>query len=100
MAFTFFLISLATVSSLSQTKKTPPVCGVAAFTAFRQFPKLEYECPLDTTESDDKILKRAPGPEFSAYLASPDDRGIDANGRKIQRVVYRWNGRYYTGLSR
>lgn len=57
MAFTFFLISLATVSSFAQTKKAPPVCSTAAFTTYRQFPKLEYECPADTIESDDKILK-------------------------------------------
>ena len=32
---------------------------------------------------------------FSAYEES--DRGnIDANGRKLRRVVYRWNGRFYS----
>jgi len=33
-------------------------------------------------------------PIFSAY--EEDDRGkIDDNGRKLQRIVYRWNGRFY-----
>ena len=32
---------------------------------------------------------------FSAYEESPDERGIDANGRKLRRIVYRWNGRIY-----
>jgi hypothetical protein len=33
-------------------------------------------------------------PTFSAYEES--DRGkIDANGRKLRRIVYRWNGRVY-----
>ena len=32
---------------------------------------------------------------FSAYEESPNDRGIDANGRKLRRIVYRWNGRFY-----
>jgi hypothetical protein len=57
MAFTLVLISLATVNSFSQKQKAPPACSTAAFTAFRHFPKLEYECPEDTIVSDDKILK-------------------------------------------
>jgi len=32
---------------------------------------------------------------FSAYEESPNDRGIDANGRKLRRIVYRWNGTVY-----
>jgi hypothetical protein len=33
-------------------------------------------------------------PTFSAY--EEDDRGqIDDNGRKLRRIVYRWNGRFY-----
>lgn len=33
-------------------------------------------------------------PSFSAY--EEDERGkIDANGRKLRRIVYRWNGRFY-----
>jgi len=34
-------------------------------------------------------------PTFSAYEQSPNDRGIDANGRKLRRIVYRWNGTVY-----
>lgn len=37
---------------------------------------------------------------FSAYEQSPDDHGIDANGRKLNRIVYRWNGTYYVQQSR
>jgi hypothetical protein len=34
-------------------------------------------------------------PTFSAY--EEDDRGkIDDNGRKLRRIVYRWNGQFYT----
>jgi hypothetical protein len=34
-------------------------------------------------------------PRFSAY--EEHERGtIDANGRKLRRVVYRWNGRFYS----
>lgn len=34
-------------------------------------------------------------PAFSAY--AEDDRGkIDSNGRKLRRIVYRWNGRFYS----
>ena len=33
-------------------------------------------------------------PTFSAY--EEDDSGkIDSNGRRLRRIVYRWNGRYY-----
>ncbi len=32
---------------------------------------------------------------FSAYEESLTNRGIDANGRKLHRIVYRWNGRMY-----
>jgi hypothetical protein len=34
-------------------------------------------------------------PTFSAY--EEDDKGkIDSNGRKMRRIVYRWNGSFYT----
>jgi hypothetical protein len=33
-------------------------------------------------------------PTFSAYHDS--ERGFDDNGRTLRRVVYRWNGRFYT----
>ena len=38
-------------------------------------------------------------PTFSAY--EEDERGkIDSNGRKLRRIVYRWNGRFYTVQNR
>src|SRR5215510_3767344 len=40
-----------------QQKKTPPVCRQATFAAFKELPKLEYECPEEGTDTDDKILK-------------------------------------------
>ena len=33
-------------------------------------------------------------PSFSAYEENEHGR-IDANGRKLRRIVYRWNGRFY-----
>jgi hypothetical protein len=36
-------------------------------------------------------------PGFSAYEESERGR-IDADGRKLRRIVYRWNGRVYTAL--
>ncbi len=33
-------------------------------------------------------------PSFSAYEENEHGR-IDANGRKLRQVVYRWNGRFY-----
>ncbi len=42
-----------------------------------------------------KIIRRHRlAPSFSAY--EEDERGrINDNGRKLRRIVYRWNGRYY-----
>ena len=41
------------------------------------------------------IRKGKLAPSFSAY--EEHERGaIDANGRKLRRVVYRWNGRFYS----
>jgi hypothetical protein len=37
-------------------------------------------------------------PSFSAY--EEDERGrINDNGRKLRRIVYRWNGRFYAAQS-
>jgi hypothetical protein len=33
-------------------------------------------------------------PSFSAYLEDENGK-IDANGRKLRRTIYRWNGRFY-----
>ena len=49
--------------------------------------------PPDASEL--KIIQRHRlGPSFSAY--EEDERGrIDDNGRRLRRIVYRWNGRFY-----
>jgi hypothetical protein len=40
-----------------------------------------------------------PASSFSAY--EEDERGkIDDNGRKLRRIVYRWNGRFYSRVRR
>jgi hypothetical protein len=44
------------------------------------------------------IRKGRMAPSFSAYEMSAEDSGpgvIDANGRKLRRIVYRWNGKFY-----
>src|SRR3954451_10602260 len=56
-ALGLFFLSLATTSVFSQAQKAPPACTANAFKAFRQLPKLEYECADGTNDSDDKILK-------------------------------------------
>jgi len=42
-----------------------------------------------------KIIRRHRlAPSFSAY--EEDEHGrIDDNGRRLRRIVYRWNGRFY-----
>jgi hypothetical protein len=55
--------------------------------------KLAYECSESLIDSDSRNGKLAP--RFSAY--EEHERGtIDAAGRKLRRVVYRWNGRFYS----
>ena len=56
------LIPLAMLLSMSgvvwaQKQKPVPACSQAVFAAFRALPKLEYDCPEEGTESDDRILK-------------------------------------------
>ena len=41
------------------------------------------------------IVGKRLSPSFSAYEQSERGR-IDASGRKLRRVVYRWNGRFYS----
>jgi len=58
----FALSTLASIAILCGTvfgqKKNPvPACSQTTFAAFKVLPKLEYECPEEGTESDDKILK-------------------------------------------
>ena len=47
-----------------------------------------------------KIIRRHRlAPSFSAY--EEDERGrINDNGRKLRRIVYRWNGRFYAGVDK
>lgn len=53
----------------------------------------EFGLPKDATELN--IIRNARlAPTFSAY--EENERGkIDADGRKLRRIVYRWNGRFY-----
>src|SRR6185503_15293970 len=54
----------------------------------------DFNLPANASELN-IIRNRKLAPRFSAY--EEDERGtIDANGRKLRRVVYRWNGRFYS----
>jgi hypothetical protein len=50
-------VGLGPGKAFTQTKKSIASCQPATFAAFKPLPKLEYECPTDLIESDDKILK-------------------------------------------
>jgi len=54
VAFSLFALSVAT---FAQKEKAVPVCSQRTFAALKPLPKLEYECPDNPNESDDKILK-------------------------------------------
>src|SRR6266849_7393797 len=51
------LLLLVSASSIAQNKRPITACNQATFNAFKPLPKLEYECPDDPNDSDDKILK-------------------------------------------
>jgi hypothetical protein len=54
----------------------------------------EFGLPKDATELN-IIRNRRLAPTFSAY--EENDRGkIDADGRKLRRIIYRWNGQSYS----
>jgi hypothetical protein len=54
----------------------------------------DLNLPADANELN-IIRSRKLAPRFSAY--EEHERGsIEANGRKLRRVVYRWNGRFYS----
>ena len=57
LAFAFALLPLLATNIFTQKEKPIPVCSQAAFTAFKPFPKLEYECDESLTDYDDKVLK-------------------------------------------
>jgi hypothetical protein len=44
-------------SAFGQKEKRVPVCRETTFAAFKPLPKLEYDCPDNPNDSDDKILK-------------------------------------------
>jgi hypothetical protein len=54
------------------------------------------ELNLPDNASELNVIRKGKlAPSFSAY--EEHERGaIDANGRKLRRVVYRWNGRFYS----
>lgn len=53
----------------------------------------DLNLPADALEL--KIIRNGKlAPSFSAYEEN-DDGNIDANGRRLRRIVYRWNGRFY-----
>jgi hypothetical protein len=51
------LLLTAGVNAFAQKEKPVPTCKQSTFAAFRQLPKVEYDCPEGVIESDDKILK-------------------------------------------
>jgi len=59
ISMTALLLSLLLVPRCvhAQREQIVPICNQAAFTAFKSWPKLEYECPEGLNDYDDKILK-------------------------------------------
>lgn len=64
------------------------------YSAMRMSDPRDLNLPAGANELD--IIRDGKlAPRFSAY--EEDERGtIDAAGRKLRRVVYRWNGRFYS----
>ncbi|HLN97272.1 MAG TPA: hypothetical protein VK208_02200 [Pyrinomonadaceae bacterium] len=56
----------------------------------------DFGLPKDAGELD-VIRGTRLAQTFSAY-EDIEGRGIDDNGRKLRRIVYRWNGRFYTAV--
>src|SRR5690348_9274068 len=57
LAFALALLPLLATSIFTQKEKSVPACSQSAFAAYKRFPKLEYECDENQTDSDDKVLK-------------------------------------------
>jgi len=58
----------------------------------------EFGLPKDASELN-IIRKGRLAPSFSAY--EQDDNGrVDAHGKRMNRIVYRWNGRFYVARQR
>ena len=54
----------------------------------------DFNLLADATELN--IIRRGKlASRFSLYEESERGR-IDANGRRLRRIVYRWNGRFYS----
>jgi hypothetical protein len=54
----------------------------------------DFNLPADATELN--IIRRGKlAPRFSLYEET-ERGGFDANGRRLRRIVYRWNGRSYS----
>ena len=51
------LLLMVSATSFAQKTKPLPACKQSTFAAFKPLPKMEYDCPEGTNDSDDKILK-------------------------------------------
>src|SRR5258707_1161545 len=56
-AVLLLLLGPGTNKAFTQTKKSVAYCKQTVFAAFKPLPKMEYACPADLIDSDDKILK-------------------------------------------
>jgi hypothetical protein len=54
---TLAFIAMTCGSVIAQKQKAVPVCQAATFAAVKPLPKMEYECPEEPNDSDEKILK-------------------------------------------
>ncbi len=45
------------VSALAQKQRAVPICRQATFSALKALPKMDYDCPEDVNDYDEKILK-------------------------------------------
>ncbi len=52
-----FLLAIAAASVFGQKSAMVEVCKQATFAAFKSLPKMRYECPEESSDSEDKILK-------------------------------------------
>ena len=51
------MVLLAVRVAAGQKTRVPPACSQKTFAALKELPKLEYECPEDPNDSDEKILR-------------------------------------------
>src|SRR5258707_12296302 len=56
-AVLLLLLGPGTNKAFTQTKKSVAYCKQTVFAAFKPLPKMEYACPADLIDSDNKILK-------------------------------------------